>query len=261
MAHARQKHLHLRHGGVLPFVENDDGIVERPASHIRQGRNLDDVVVHVALDLLGLHHIVQSVDERSQVGVDLGDHVARQETEPFARLHRRPHQHDALDQRLPQHGHRHADREVSFAGAGRANAQHQIVIAHRLNVARLAVGARPDMAAAFYDGKVGAAVSRDHGQHVADFLNGQLALVGYQFAQLREGALGLVDLLLGAVDLQGVAAGDEADVERILDEAKVLIAGAEKHDGLIAVVRAARRDLGVRGVGHYHLMFQLAHLC
>src|SRR5262249_47573143 len=50
VAHARQEHFHLRHGGVLPLIENDRGVVQRPAAHVRQRHDLDNVVVHVPLD-------------------------------------------------------------------------------------------------------------------------------------------------------------------------------------------------------------------
>ena len=38
----------------------------------------------VALDLLRRQHVVESVIERTQVGIDLLAHVARQEAEPLA---------------------------------------------------------------------------------------------------------------------------------------------------------------------------------
>src|SRR5699024_454169 len=45
-AQTRQKHLHLRCSGVLGFVEDDEGIVERAAAHIRQGGYFDDAGFH-----------------------------------------------------------------------------------------------------------------------------------------------------------------------------------------------------------------------
>ena len=52
---------------VLAFVEDDDGLVQRPAAHEGQRDDLDNVVLHVALDLLRLHHVVEGVEERPQV--------------------------------------------------------------------------------------------------------------------------------------------------------------------------------------------------
>ena len=39
-SHPRQKHLHLRNGRVLGFVENDEGLVERSTSHVGQAEPL-----------------------------------------------------------------------------------------------------------------------------------------------------------------------------------------------------------------------------
>ena len=51
--------------------------------------------VHVALDLLGLHHVVEAVEERAEVGIDLGDDIAGEEAELFAGLDGGADQDDA----------------------------------------------------------------------------------------------------------------------------------------------------------------------
>ena len=68
-------------------------------------------------------------------GIDLGDDVAGQEAEPLAGLDGRAHQHDLLDLRLAQHADRHADGQIGLAGAGRADAEGQVVLAHGADVA------------------------------------------------------------------------------------------------------------------------------
>ena len=40
-------------------------------------------------DPLGIHHVVQRVEQRAQVGIDLGHQVAGEEAEPLAGLDRR----------------------------------------------------------------------------------------------------------------------------------------------------------------------------
>ena len=42
--HARQKHLHLRNRRILPLIQNDEGVIERPTSHEGQWSNLDDII-------------------------------------------------------------------------------------------------------------------------------------------------------------------------------------------------------------------------
>ena len=89
-ADARQEHLHLLGGGVLRLVEDDERVVERPAAHERQRRDLDRPALDQPLDALELEHVVQRVVERAQVGIDLGRDVAGEEAELLARLDRRP---------------------------------------------------------------------------------------------------------------------------------------------------------------------------
>jgi len=59
VAHAGQEHLHLGHGGVLALVEDDCRTIQRSTPHVRQRAYLDDVVLHVALDLLRFHQVVR----------------------------------------------------------------------------------------------------------------------------------------------------------------------------------------------------------
>ena len=55
-------------------------------AHERQRRDLDDPAVEVGEDPFGVEHVVQGVEERAQVGVDLRLDVAGQEPEPLPRL-------------------------------------------------------------------------------------------------------------------------------------------------------------------------------
>src|SRR5207249_1351309 len=79
---------------------------------------------------------------------DIGRHFffecARQESERLAGFHRGPAQDDAADFLLAQRVHRERHREVGLAGPGRADADHDIVVADGLNVIFLANGFRRD---------------------------------------------------------------------------------------------------------------------
>ena len=128
-ADAGEEHLHLLGRRVLRLVEDDEAVVERAAAHERERRHLDRLALEQPLRALGLDHVVERVVERAQVRVDLGHQVAGQEAEPLAGLDRRAGEDDALDllglQRL--HGHRH--RQPALAGAGRADAEGDDVVA------------------------------------------------------------------------------------------------------------------------------------
>ncbi len=141
VAHAREEHLHLSDRRVLPFVENDDGMIQRTATHEGERRDFDDVGVEVALDLFGLHHVVEAVEQRAQIRIDLGRDVAWQEAELFAGFDGGANENDAFDGALAQHVDGHADRQIRLAGAGGADGEDDVVALHRFDVMRLAVGA------------------------------------------------------------------------------------------------------------------------
>ncbi len=94
-----------------------------------------------AFNLVAGHHVVERVIERPQIGIDLFLHVAGQEAEPFAGLHCRARQDDALDQAaLQKHGGM-GDRQVGLAGSGRADAEHQFRPLQRPHIGVLIGGA------------------------------------------------------------------------------------------------------------------------
>ena len=118
-----EEHLHLLGRGVLRLVEHDERVVERAAAHVRERSHLDGARRQKLRHDLGVHHLVERVVERAEVGVDLVGEGARQEAEPLTGLDGGPREDDARDlaplQRLDGLGH----REVGLAGAGRADAE------------------------------------------------------------------------------------------------------------------------------------------
>ena len=82
---------------VLRLVEDDEAVVERAAAHERERRDLDRPPLHVRVQPLGVEHVVERVEERAQVRVDLRQHVARQEAEPLSGLDRGARQDDPAD--------------------------------------------------------------------------------------------------------------------------------------------------------------------
>ena len=147
-AEAGQEHLHLLRRRVLRLVEDDEGVVQRAPAHERQRRDLDRPALHVAGEPLGVDHVVEGVVQRPQVRVDLGEHVAGQETEAFARLDRGPREDDPPHCALGQsrHGERH--REVRLPGTRRTDGEGHRPRADLVDVALLVDGLRSDLLAA-----------------------------------------------------------------------------------------------------------------
>ena len=146
-ADAGQEHLHLLDRGVLRLVEDHERIVERASAHVGQRRDLDDVLLQQLDHLLHAEHFVQRVVQRAQVGIDLLRQVAGQEAELLAGLDRRAHQDQPLHARFVQRLDRARHGEEGLAGAGRADAEVDVVRGDRVQVLGLVGAAAADRAA------------------------------------------------------------------------------------------------------------------
>ena len=108
-ANARQEHFHLFGRGVLRFVEDDEGMVERAPPHERQRRDFQQTTLKRFGDPVKAHQIVERVVERAQVRVDFLRQIPRQEAQALAGFHRWARQDDALHaaalQRIHGAGH------------------------------------------------------------------------------------------------------------------------------------------------------------
>src|SRR4030095_16312116 len=69
VSQTRDKHLHLFRCGVLRLIHDDERVIEGPAAHECDGRNLDDVLLEITIDLLLVHEIVQRVVQRTEVRI------------------------------------------------------------------------------------------------------------------------------------------------------------------------------------------------
>src|SRR3954451_2022914 len=94
---AREEHLHLLGARVLRFVQDDERVVQRAPPHERERRDLDDALLHVRRESVGVEHVVERVEERAQIWVDLLQHRARQIAEALTRFDRGPREDDPAD--------------------------------------------------------------------------------------------------------------------------------------------------------------------
>ena len=127
LAEARQEHLHLHGRAVLRLVEEHDRVRQGPPAHEGERGDLDHPRLQPALHALRRHHVVERIVERTQIGVDLLAHVARQEAEPLARLDGRPRQDQPVRLALLDQGGGMGDGEIGLARAGRPGGEHQLV--------------------------------------------------------------------------------------------------------------------------------------
>ncbi len=107
----------------------------RAATHECERRDFDRAALHERVELLRIHRVVERVEERPHVRVDLREDVARQEAEPLARLDRGAREDDPPDLPLDQRRDGEGDGEVRLAGSGRADPERDGAVADRVDVA------------------------------------------------------------------------------------------------------------------------------
>ena len=136
-AKPRQEHFHLRAGGILRLVEDDERVRQRPSTHIGERRDLNHARFEGLLHTLAGHHVLQRVVQRPEVGIHLGLHVAREKSERFTSLDRRPREHNPLDPLTHQCVDGCGDGEIGLACTGRPDPEYDVVLENRLQVCGL----------------------------------------------------------------------------------------------------------------------------
>src|SRR5947209_5900078 len=229
---AGQEHLHLLGRGVLGLVEDDEAVVQRPATHIGQGRHLDRASLEQALGPLELEHVVEGVVEGAEVGVDLGHEVAGQEPEALARFDGGTGEDDAVHLLVLQRLHTEGDGQVGLAGARRANHERDDVVPDGVGVVLLAAGLGADSASPGRAQNLGGEDLRRPlvGLHHVD---GASDVDAVEHVALFEQQHQLVDQRadarrVRAFDGDLVAADKGLGVERCLDEPEKLVALPEE---------------------------------
>ena len=189
----------------------------RPPTHVCQRGHLDRPAFEVAVQPLGIHRVVERVEERAHVGVDFREDVAGEEAEPFPRLDRRAREDEPPDLPLRERRDRERDREVGLAGSGRADPEGDGAVADRVHVALLGDRLRRDPLAAMRPDDV-----REDLDELDEFLDDRLRLG---------------DLQVFTGECEPVAAQVDGAAEPV----------AERVEHAVADARELRRDL-VRNV-------------
>ena len=112
--------FYLLGGGVLRFIQNHYGIVQRASAHESEGSNLNDVQLHVLFQFGGGNHVLQGVVKRLQVRVYLVLHVAGQEAEFLSGLYGGTAEDYFLYLLVLQRAYGKGDGRIGLARPGRA---------------------------------------------------------------------------------------------------------------------------------------------
>ena len=204
-----------------------------------------------------VHQVVERVVDRPQIGIDLLAHVAGQEAEPLAGLHRRPRQDDAVDLLALEQLHRVRDREPGLAGAGGAGAEHELVPPQRADIGVLRRRARAHQPLA----QVDLVEARPRGRRIVveqralrdrepdralDVAGGDFVAALEPLVEALQHAARLLDRVARAFERHLVAALVRGRAEPPLDQRQVLSVLAEQLRGE-AIVVEGQNDMGGGG--------------
>ena len=169
---------------------------------------------------LGVEHVVERVEERPQVRVDLREHVAGKEPEPLARLDRGPGEDDPRHLPLVQRRDRERHRQVGLARAGRADPERDRAAADRVDVCLLRHGLRRDLLAPVAPDDVlehlaNVLVALERAEHGVDRLRADLVAALDQLDELVDHRARLGDVVVVALQRQLVAAEPDRAVEPV----------------------------------------------
>src|SRR5579859_996739 len=228
-AEPRQEHLHLLRARVLGLVEDDERVVQGAAAHERERRHLDRAFLHVRGQPVGVEHVVERVEQRPQVRVDLRQDVAREKSEPLAGLDRGPGEDDPPDFPLRQRPDREGHGQIGLARPGRADGERDRVLPDRVDVELLVDRLRRDLLAAVPPDHVLedlADVVRlvDRADHGVDRSRPDLVPALDQLDELVDHGPGLRDVHLLALDRQPVAAEQNRAVEPVAERVEHAVA-------------------------------------
>src|SRR5262245_1501206 len=243
VAETGEEHLHLLGGGVLGLVEDDEGIVQRPAAHEGQRRDLDGAALDQLAGAVEVDHVVQGVVERTQVRVDLLRQVARGEPELLTGFHGRPGEHDSAEAVLHQLRDRHRHGEIGLAGASGTDPEDDVEVADRVDVRLLVDALRRDHALVGRDEDgIQEDVAQPRGPVAGQDAQRVLHVGGVDRIALLEEAVELRERAPGELGLDGVAVQREqalADfdphAELALEQLHVLVVLTEQlpEEGLV----------------------------
>jgi hypothetical protein len=239
-----QEHLHLLGRRVLRLVEDDERVVQRPAAHERERCHLDRAPLDVRVEAIRVHRVVERVEQRAHVRVDLRQHVPRQEAEPLACFHGRTGEDDPSDLLLGQRGYGECDREIRLTRAGGADSERDRAAADRVDVPLLRDRLGRDLLATMAPDDVLEHVPDvrrlvERGDDGADRVRPDLVTALDQLDELVEHCARLADVFGVAVQRELVPAQRDAALQPL----------AKRVEDAVPYTRELRRDL-VRDLHH-----------
>ena len=120
--------------GVLGFIQNHKGVVQRPAPHKSQGGHFDHPFFQKPRSGLIVHHVVQSIVEGAEVRVHLFQKISGKESQSLPCFHGRAGQNDAVNLFLGQRSHPHGHGQIGLPRSRRPDTEHDVILANGIDI-------------------------------------------------------------------------------------------------------------------------------
>ncbi len=238
-ADAGEEHFHLLRRGVLRLVENDEGMMQSASAHVGQRGDFDMLFLEEFGHLVKTHQVIQRIVERTQVGIDFLCQVARQKAQPLAGFNSRAGEYQSTDLVAFQCVDRSGDGEIGFAGAGRADAEGDVMREDIVEVSGLVRRASVQPRFSGHQACVGQCRT---GLGAVDFDQAELQVVNRQ--RLTRQGIEVLQCLCGqtglrqaAADLAMATTAGDGDIESCLDLAQVFVERAAEILQQIVILR------------------------
>src|SRR5690606_12933113 len=122
----------------------NEGVVERPAAHVCQGCDFDDLPLHVVPKLFVWDHVVERVVYGSKIGVDLFLEIAGQKAQVLSCFYSGTGDDDFLDRLIFERLYGKGYRYIGFASTRRAKGKHKVICCDEINEFLLIYSLRPN---------------------------------------------------------------------------------------------------------------------
>lgn len=115
VSEACQEHFDLLDGGILRFIKDDEGFLERASAHVGERRDFDLALLLQPHEVFRTEHIQQSVKERAKVRIDLFLQITGKEAQLLTGFDRRTDENDALDVMISERKGGECDSQIGLA--------------------------------------------------------------------------------------------------------------------------------------------------
>lgn len=234
----------LLDGGILRFIKDDEGFLERASAHVGKRRDFDLSLLLQPHEVFRAEHIQQSIEERTKVRIHLFLQIPGKEAQFLTGFDRRTYEDDALDIVISKRKGSECDSEVRLACPSGADAEGDGISPDGIDVdllshspgaqRRALLGEIDDVVFHVFEQLFFAFIQEGH--HHPDLPRRETDPLTDHPPKSPDHAHTLIDCLFLALEPDEIAAGKDVCAVVLADDGKVGTVPLQKRAGLLAVV-------------------------